>query len=566
MNFKRAERKLNKLYKERVTACVRRDNRSIVLSGELDTWEDILKACNLFVNPKGGWHVVNHIALSGVSFPEMRVPALRDEVLDGERPDVLIIGGGIVGAAVLRELTRYELSVLLVEKESDLAVQQSSRNDGEVHPGVDQKHKNLKLKYELMGNRMYPALCAELGVPFKRNGQYVAFKSPLLRPVLEIAAAKKRRLGVKDTKVISKKALYAAVPNLNPGYHAGIYNPSAGTVCPYGLAIACGENALNNGGKISLNTAVLSMEVKDKKILSVRTNRGTVYPKLVINAAGIFSDKVAAMAEDEFFSIHPRRGTEVILDRKKGDLTDAIVSYRDLIPKGEKNTKGGGILHTVDHNILVGPDAVETFEREDFSTTKESISALFNKQKRTISKLDEKDIITWFTGIRAATFEEDFIFEKGRSTENILHIAGIQSPGLTAAPALAVDAAKTAAKMLGGIPLKKNFDPVRKPIPKVRELPDGERARLIKENPDYGVIVCRCEEISKGEILDALKSPLFVPTLDGVKRRVRPGMGRCQGGFCGPLVFRIIEEYAGLSAEKITKSGEGSEISFGGTK
>ena len=562
MDINKINSKLNKKYNGKVTAALDNVLRCTKVSGELDSWEDIIDACRMCVSDDPTWHVVNKIKLKDVEIPEIHKPLTSDNSLDGLKVDVLVIGGGICGASILRELTKWKINCLLVEKESDLAMGASGRNDGEVHPGVDQSHMNLKLKYELIGNAMYEDLCKDLDVPFKRNGQYVAFKGKWLKPVLEILATSKRKLGIKDTKIVNKEELYKAQPNLNEGYDVGIYNACAGTVCPYGLTIAYGENAINNGAKIALNTIVNGFELKDKKIVSVKTNRGTIYPRIVINAAGVFSDTIASYADDEFFSIHPRKGTEAILDNKQGSLTNAIISWRALFGN-DKHTKGGGVLHTVHHNILVGPDAKETYEKENFATSKESIDFLFNKQRKTFSKLNERDIITYFTGVRAATFEEDFIIEKGRNCENIIHCAGIQSPGLTAAPAIALDIEKMTVEMLGDCERNENFDPIRKGIPSLKNMPLDQRNEMIKKNPDYGVIVCRCEEISKGEIIDCLKSPLCVPTIDGIKKRVRPGMGRCQGGFCSPLVSKIIADYMNIDIKDVSKCGNSSYISIG---
>ena len=569
IKIKKINRRLRASFGAAVQAELCPENRSIVVRGELPRWEEVLRACGMAVHKKGGWHVVNRIECAEAkaaeaAFPE-RLPLESDQSLEGQRVDVLVIGGGISGASVLRELSRYQLTALLVEKESDLAMQASSRNDGEVHPGVDQGKRCLKQHYVLAGNARYEKLCRELGVPFDRCGQYVAFSGLWLLPVVGLIALQRRALGVRDTRILLKKALYEAQPRLAEGYDFALYNPSAGTVCPYSLTIACAENAVQNGAQVSLGTAVLGMEVKEGRIVSVRTNRGTVYPKVVVNAAGCFADRIAEMAGDGFFSLHPRRGTELILDRRAEGLTSSIVSFKTLAHQ-EKNTKGGGILHTVHGNILVGPDAVETPLREDFSTSPESIDRLLTKQKKTIPALSGRDIITYFTGVRAASFEEDFIIEKGRMTENLVHCAAIQSPGLTAAPAFSVDVAAMAVGLLGGAEEKADFDPIRRPIPRLAGLPEEERAALIAKNPDYGVIICRCEEVSRGEILDALRSPVSVPTLDAVKRRVRPGMGRCQGGFCSPLVQQIIAEYLGVPTEAVTKKGRASYVTAGPLK
>jgi glycerol-3-phosphate dehydrogenase len=329
------------------------------------------------------------------------------------------------------------------------------------------------------------------------------------------------------------------------------------------------ENAVENGARVFLDTAVLNMETSEGHIKSVITNRGTLYPKAVVNAAGVFADDIAAMAGDRFYSIHPRRGTNAILDSKSSDgIAKTIVASMGTVSTGRLHSKGGGIVRTVEDNILVGPDAVETFEKENFETYRESITSTFEKQRRTVPSLSEKAVITYFTGIRAPTYEEDFVVQMGIEAKNLAHAAGIQSPGITAAPAIAKEIARLVVAYLsqaGDAPVKKNeaFNPIRRPIVKASHLPDHQREKLIKENPDYGAIVCRCEEVSAGEIKDALRRPVPCDTVDGVKRRVRPGMGRCQGGFCGPLVAQIIAEEKGISLERVLKSGEGSELVYG---
>ncbi len=567
MNAEKMTRRLRARFGE--TLSVRLEGRVIRVTGQLSNWEDIVLACSMCVSKKPGVHVVNDIIFTGAHIPEMRVPTLKDKALDGARPDVLIIGGGISGASIARELTRWQLDVLLVDKEADLAMHASGRNDGEVHPGVDLNKGSLKQHYVLLGNQMFDTVCDELDVPFERCGQYVGFTSKALYPFIRAYAWQRRHVcGVADTRLMGRQKLREREPRLNRDFKFALFNPSAGCVCPYGLTIAYGENAVQNGARISLNTAVLGMKVENEAITAVETNRGTLYPGLVINAAGAFAEDIARMAGDCFYSIHPRKGTNSILDKKARGLLSGIASIKTLA-KNVAHTKGGGILHTVHDNLLVGPNAVETWEKENFATEQSAIDAVFEKQKMTAPDLRERDIITYFTGVRPATFEEDFVIEQGRQTKNLIHCAGIQSPGLTTAPAVAVDVAKMAVGFLGqarAVLPNNRFNPRRKGIPVLRELPREERDRMIRENPDYGVIVCRCEEISKGEILDALKAPLSVPTVDGVKKRVRPGMGRCQGGFCMPLVTQIISEATGMPVEAVRKAGDGAVISYGKTK
>lgn len=537
-----------------------------MVTGESADWNEIISVCSMCVDKKHGIHVVNDVKFTGAEIKPMRLPAINDNALDGAKPDVLIIGGGISGASIARELSKWEIDILLVDKESDLAMQASGRNDGEVHPGVDLSRGTLKHKYIVKGNRMFGDICRELDVPFKRCGQYVCFNQAAMKPLVGIYALKRKLVdGIDDTVVISGKELKKREPSFNEAFKYAIFNPMSGCVCPYGLTIAYGENAVMNGAKISLNTAVTDMKVENGKIVSVSTNRGEIKPKIVINAAGVFAEDIAKMAKDRFYSIHPRRGTNSILDKKAGKLISSIASIKKL-ELNSGHTKGGGLLNTVHGNILAGPDAIETWEKENFATRRESIKTVFDKQRGTVPSLTERDIITYFTGVRAPNFEEDFVIEKGRKTANLIHCACIQSPGLTTAPAVALDIEKMAVEMLGNAKRNESYNPIRKGVPVLREMSAEEHDALIKKNPDYGEIVCRCEEISKGEIIDALNSPLCVPTVDGIKKRLRPGMGRCQGGFCSPLVTKIIAEHQGVPVSQVRKSGADAVISYGKTK
>ena len=568
--IRRVQRKLNKTFGNAVTAV--REGDTIRVSGSLPTWEDILKACNMAVSKdKRRVHVVNDITLEGAEPIPMRVPSVRDDALDGKHVDVLVIGGGISGTSIARELAKWDLDILLVEKEADFALQASGRNDGEVHPGIDLGKGSLKQKYVLEGNHMYDRVCADLNVPFRRIGQYACFTQGYLRPAVTLLALwRKYHDGVTDVKIVGKEQLLRDNPTMNPDFAFAMYNPSAGIVSPYNLTIAYAENAAQNGVELSLNTAVLSMDTDGGAITAVHTNRGTVYPTVVVNAAGVFADDVAEMAHDRFYSIHPRRGTDTIQDVKSAKIINTIASIIEVNKQAlTSHTKGGGLMQTAHGNVLAGPDAVECRGKEDFSTRPESIRTIYHKQQKTVPAADPRDIITYFTGVRAPTFEEDFVIEWGRNCQNLYHVGGIQSPGLTSAPAFALDVANDVAERIGQTrPVSKNerFDPRRKGIPELRKMAPEERAKYIAENPDYGVIICRCEEVSKGEILDALNSPCCPPTIDAVKKRVRPGIGRCQGGFCSPLVAQIIAEHEGIPLTEVRKSSEEAVLFYGPTK
>lgn len=557
--------KLEKKFGGRVKAVKERD--CIRLTGELDTWDEIYQACSMVAKKNSRYHVVNDITLKGAEPIPMRTPSLKDDALEGRHPDVLIIGGGISGCSIARELAKWDLDVLLVDKEADFAVGASGRNDGEVHVGVDLSKGSLKQKYVLLGNKRYDQVCKELNVPFKRIGQYACFTQPYLKPFVWLYAMwRKYHDGVKDVSIVEKDKLLKDNPTFNQDFSFAMLNTTAGIVSPYELTIAYAENAAMNGVELSLNTAVLGMELDKRSITAVHTNRGTVYPKIVVNAAGVFADDVAEMAHDRFYSIHPRRGTDTIQDVKSGHIIHTVASIVQLNKEAlHAHSKGGGLMNTVHGNILAGPDAVECREKENYATYPESIDKIYTKQAKTVPEVNRRDIITYFTGVRAPTFEEDFVIEWGRNCSNMYHVGGIQSPGLTSAPAFSLDVAEEVAGRLGA-KSNSSFNPNRPGIPHLNQMSLEDRAQKIAENPDYGVIICRCEEISKGEILDALNSPCCPQTVDAVKKRVRPGMGRCQGGFCSPLVMQIIAEKNHIPVDQVKKASAEAVVLYGKTK
>ncbi len=571
MNLAKIRRAVNKIAPsvkvEEYRGCVR-------LTGELDNWADIYR-CGRAAVCKKSLGVLNDIKLKGFH-EEPKRPTLQDDAVDGQTPDVLVIGGGIVGCAVARELTRLDVSVLLVEKCNDVACGASSRNDGCIHPGIDLHKGQQKLKYVLAGNKAYTALAEELGLQLKRWAQTFIFstkwENAIIPPLYKLRA---KQLGVEGVRHLTPKQLKEIEPNPPRWATGAMYMATAGMVSPYKTTIALIDNAIENGAKVSLNTYVKGMKVENGKIVSVDTNRGTIYPKVVVNCAGIYSDVIADMAGDRTFTIHPRKGTDIILDKKRVGyaLSSYARSYFAPLPPEARpdnkeqvgHTKGGGVMRTVDGNILVGPDAHEVPSREDYSTSMQDIDNIIKKQKLAQPMLNKGDVITYFSGTRAATYEEDFVVRRGIFTSNIYEAAGIQSPGITAAPAIACDIRDWVKQDLGAKD-NKSFNPVYKHTPRLADQTDSVREEYIERNSDYGEIICRCEEVSKGEIIDALNSPLKVATIDGIKRRVRPGMGRCQGGFCSPLVAKIIAEHEGVEIEDVLKGDEGSVIVYGNTK
>jgi glycerol-3-phosphate dehydrogenase len=536
-------------------------NSSVILDGQVDSWDMVIKAGKL-ATKRGYKGVVNRIELKGLNIPLIKAPNVRDLSLNGKKPEVVIIGGGVIGCAIARELSKWDISILLLEKEADLAMHTSSRNDGMIHPGIEAPVGSKKSIFNVRGNELYSKITKELGVPFNRCGSTVLFDRGFIRLAKPYLMSRANKTGVKDVTVLNKIEVRKLEPNITDDIVGAVHFGTTGILSPYRMTYAFAENAAMNGVEFSLNTLVESLIMNENEIIGVNTNRGVVYPKAIINAAGVFADKIANMAGDQFFTIHPRKGETLILDRKKGALINGVVAKPSLnLTKG--NTKGGGIIKTIDGNILVGPDAYEQPFREDYSTNSTNIENILKKHLPVVPKLSRGDVITYYAGIRAATYEEDFIIERSERIDNLIYAAGIQSPGLASAPAIAEEIEKITCGVLGEkIELKKKvyWNPIRKGIPEIRNMSFEERAKLIKEKPEYGEIICRCEEISKGEIRDALTSPIKVDTVDAIKRRVKAGAGRCQGGFCLPQVLKIINEESGKSFDKITKKGKDSNI------
>lgn len=534
---------------------------SIVLSGTVANWDEVVAVGKLAAK-MGCKGVVNKVEVPGLMIPEIKKPLLQDNALDNKQVDVLVIGGGVIGCAISRELAKWDISLLLVEKEADLAMHTSSRNAGMVHAGFEPSPGSKKAYFNVRGNILYSKVTAELDVPFRRCGSNLLYARKWLKLFGPVLKGRAHKNGVEGVYFLSKEELKRLEPAVTDNVTGALHLSMTGIVSPYKMTIAYAENAVMNGAEVSLDTIVLSMEQSQGKIQAVITNRGKIYPKVVINAAGVYADKIAAMANDQFFTIHPRKGELAFLDKKKGSLINSVIS-KPSIDLANGNTKGGALVKTIDGNVLVGPDAYEQPYREDYTTNKENIDHLLAKHLPLVPQFAPSDVITYCAGIRAATYEEDFIVEASEYVKNLVYAAGIQSPGLASAPAIAEEIEKITCRVLADmreVKPKAGWNPRRQGIPELKHMTVEERNNFIKQRPDYGTIVCRCEEISKGEIVEALHSPVPVQTVDGIKRRVRPGMGRCQGSFCLPHVMQIMKEEKGEEMTTLTKKGNASYI------
>lgn len=542
-----------------------RDYHSVVLTGDVRTLEDRVKAG--YTAARFGFKgVVNDITVCGQSGTPMSVPNICDNKIEGKHFDVVIIGAGVIGAATARELSRKKLSIAVFEKEPDVAMHASGRNDGMIHTGFADNPKKIKGRYNTRGNRMFDQAAKELSFDIKRVGSFFLFSTPLLKLLVPLLKRRCRQNGVDGHYCgMSKKQVTKIDPYITPIHYGGFWQPSAAVASPMHVTIAYAENAAENGVQFFFNTVVTGMKKNERKISAVMTNRGTVTASVVVNAAGLWADTVAGFAGDRFFSIHGRKGTDIILDKKVGMYQKTASSMPSLFRLKKKHSKGGGLIPCIEGNVLIGPNAQEVLHREDYSTHQESIDEVLQTLKMN-TMLSANHIITYYSGVRACTWNEDFIIEPSERIDNLIHAAGIQSPGFASSPAIAHDVAGMAVQVLEQIrPVYHNphFNPIRTVRPRIDRLSVKEKNALIKRDAAYGKIICRCEHITAGEVRDAMRSPLpVIPSLDMIKRRVRAGAGRCHGSFCMPYVMDIIAEEKHIPFENITKKSGTSNLVY----
>lgn len=540
--------------------------RSVVLGGRVASWNDKITAGYCAVK-KGYKGVVNDVEVEGLEPERMSLPVRKDGAIHGRKFDVVIVGGGIIGSAIARELSRYAVSILVIEKEEDLAKHASSRNDGMVHPGFAAKPGSLKAFFNIRGNRMYDAVSKELGFEFRRVGSLVLYDHSYSKTLTPFLMERCKHNDVDGYGYVKKKRVAEMEPNVTDKQHGAFFLPSTGIISPYRATIAFAENAVRNGAEISLETVVTGFEKEGDRIVKVLTNRGDCQAGMVVNAAGVWADVVAGYAGDRFFSLHGRKGTDCILDIRTGQYQHSVLAMPSVLQVKSKS-KGGGLIPTLEGNLIAGPNAVEIPGREDYSTDPADLAEL-RKHLRLNTRVSEADVINYFAGVRACTYEEDFILEASETVANLVHAAGIQSPGVASAPAIADHIATLVVNRLQEfvkVSPRRNFDPHRERDSRLAEVGVEEWAKIVKVNPDYGRIVCRCESVSEGEVRRACRSAVPAVTLDGVKRRTRAGMGRCHGGFCTPRVAEIVADELKCPMTTVTKKGNGSELLLRETK
>ena len=473
--------------------------------------------------------------------------------------DCIIIGAGVTGCAVARELSRYDLDVLVIERSSDVCEGTSKANSGIVHAGYDAKPGTLKAKLNVRGNLMMEELSRELDFPFKRDGSLVLSFDEKGIDRLKDLYDQGQQNGVKDLKILTGDEARELEPALSDEVTAALYAPTGGIVCPFNLTIALAENAYVNGVGFKLNTEVLNI----KKITDgylVKTSDGEYEARAVVNAAGVYAAVFHNMISEKKLNIIPRKGEYCLFDKTVGGL-----AKHTIFQLPTKYGKGVLVTPTVHGNLLVGPTAVDIDDFEGVNTTSEGLSDLLVRGALSVKQLPTRQIITSFAGLRAHEEGGDFVIGEAEDAPGFFDAAGIESPGLSCAPAIGEYLAQQIADKFSA-KKKENFISERKGIPSMALASPEEKQKLIAENPLYANVVCRCETVTEGEIVDSINRPLGATTLDGVKRRTRAGMGRCQAGFCSPKTVEILARELGRDIAEITKNDPGSEFLVGNIK
>ena len=470
--------------------------------------------------------------------------------------DAVVIGGGVIGSAIIRYLSLYNMKTLLVEKEEDISSGTTKANSGIVHAGYDPEPGTLKAKLNVKGAKMIKEESGKLHFDYKVNGAMVVSFSPNDDYKIDELFERGIKNGVEDMEIISGDEARRLEPNLSENITKCLYLKSSAIVCPFSLTQALSENAYENGAEFKFNTKVENVE-KTEGGYKITTNSGTtITTRAVINAAGVYGDTINNMVSEKKLHITPRRGSYMLFDNETQGMFNSTIFQ---LP----SSKGKGVLvtPTVHGNLMIGPNSVDIPDKDDTSTTAFDLDYISKEALRTTPSIPFRKVITSFSGLRAHEDSGDFIVGEAEDAPGFFNATGIESPGLSSSLSIGEMVARMVADRLG---IEKKENPVleRKAAPRPKEMSIDERNELIKSNPSYGRIVCRCEEISEGEIIDAITRPLGARSLDGVKRRVRAGMGRCQGGFCSPKVMELIEKYASIPFDEITKNSKGSNITM----
>ena len=469
--------------------------------------------------------------------------------------DVVVIGGGIVGTAVLRELSKYDLKCILVEKEPDLAMGTTKANSAILHAGFDAPTGSLKAITNVRGNKLYHELEQELDLDIKWTGSLVAATTDEEMETLQELLERGKANGVEGLKILSREEVLQKEKNLT-SVKGALWAPSAGVCWPFGAALAFARCAVQNGAEVMRDCRVLGFIKEDGRITGVETSQGVIKTKYVVNAAGVYADEIAKLAGDESFTITPRKGEYILFDK----TACSSLVFGVVFPTPTKKSKGILVCTTTHGNTFIGPNAQDMEDKEDHAVTAEGMNEIIASARKLIPNLPMGAAITEFSGLRAVSSTGDFIIGAS-AVAGLYNAAGMQSPGLTAAPAVAEMLAEAIVKD-SGAQAKADF---KAELPKkhvFNRLNWDKQAELIKENSLYGRVICRCETITEAEIVEAIHESCGARTVDGVKRRTRAGMGRCQGGFCGPRVTQILARELNIPVPEVLKERADSHMFY----
>ena len=472
--------------------------------------------------------------------------------------DFAVIGAGVVGGMVARELTKYTDSVCILEKGADVAIGATRANSAIVHAGFDAYPGSLKALLNVRGSKMMAEVCRDLGVKYKNNGSLVVGFNDEDKQTLEDLCERGKTNGVEGIRVIGRDEILSLEPNIGDGVVVALHAPTGAIVCPYELCMASVGNAMDNGATLKLNFKVNKIESLDGGF-KLSSDNDSIEARYIINCAGLYSDEVASLVGDSSFTVRPRRGEYMLLDREVGGhITHTVFRCPSKMGKGIL------VSPTVDGNLLLGPTAEDIDDKENTETTAEGLAKVRALASEQVKGIDFSKVITSFTGLRATGSTGDFII--GMPTPGFLNLAGVESPGLSSAPAIAEYAVSLLKEAGYEAKARDDFDGHRRPMHFFSSLSVEEKNALIKERPEYAHVICRCETVTEGEILDAIRTNPRPTDVDGVKRRTRASMGRCQGGFCTPYIIDLLAKEMGVDYTAVTKFGGSSYINFGKTK
>ncbi len=472
--------------------------------------------------------------------------------------DVAIIGAGVTGCSIAYELGKYQVKAVVIEKENDVSVGTTKANSAIIHGGYDPKPGTKMAYYNIRGNQYTKELCEKLDVPFKQIGALVVAFSEEEKKTLEELKERGNTNGVPDMEIWDQEKLRKEEPNISEKAQAALYSPNVGIISPWELAIALAEVSAQNGVEYKLNTEVTGIEKKDEGY-QIETSQGMVEAKYICNAAGVFADKVNEMVNEKTFEITPNKGEYYLLDKSQGDLVNHVIFQCP-----NENGKGVLVAPTVHGNLIVGPDS-QPSAGDDVSTTRQGLDFVRNTALKSVPGINFRESIRNFAGVRARTKEHDFQIYEDKKNKGFINIGGMESPGLSSATAVALDIVKMLGESGLVLDAKEEIVDERK-IARFKGLSHEERAKLVAENPAYGKIICRCETVTEGEIINAIHRPIPAVSIDAVKRRCNAGMGRCQGGFCGPRVQEIIARELNIPLEEVPQDRKGTDIITGETK